>query len=171
MVERQDRTSKRQLAAQKSMARVGDTEAMLRAELGLLFRIHALAYVTSRRLRQNDDVLEGLTVVAWRVLLTVVNQRGLSANEIVTLWGLEKMSVNRAVALLLERGLVAMDESEGGRRIPLKATDEGEAFYARAWPVAKAEYTAIGSVLTPNQLAAFNRSADRLLEAARKLGE
>lgn len=164
--------SKRQLAAQKSKARVGDAEAILQAELGLLFRIHALAYVTGRRLRQNDDVLEGLTVVAWRVLLTVVNQRGLSANEIVTLWGLEKMGVNRAVSLLLERGFIATDESEeGGRRIPLRATAEGEAFYAKAWPMAKAEYATIGSALTPNQLDAFNRYADRLLEAARKLGQ
>lgn len=171
MIERYDRKSKRQHAAEQSEARVCDAEDALRAELGLLFRIHALSNLTLQRWRQNQGVLDGLSLMAWRVFLTVVNSRGLSANEIVRLWGFEKMSVNRAVSQLLERGLIAADEEGGGRRIPLKATESGHAFYAAAWPVARNDYDTIADALTASQLAAFNRYADRLLAAARNLGD
>ncbi|GAB5377707.1 MAG: hypothetical protein AcusKO_41690 [Acuticoccus sp.] len=171
MIERYDRKSKRQRAAEQSEARICDAEGTLRAELGLLFRIHALSHVTLQRWRQNQHLLDGLSLVAWRVLLTVVNSRGLSANEIVRLWGFEKMSVNRAVSQLVERGLITADDEGGGRRIPLKATACGHDFYAATWPVACQDYDTIADALTPSQLAAFNRYADRLLAAARDLND
>lgn len=170
MTERRSRGAKRRIAVERSQERIDRAQETLRAELGLLFRIHALSYVMTRRPRRESALHSGLSLVAWRVLTTVVSEPGLSANEIVALWGLEKMGVNRAVSTLIERGLVEQGrDPDGGRRIPLMPTQAGDDFFADAWPGARDDYDTLGSALTPRQLETFNRHADRLLAQARKI--
>ena len=142
----------------------------MRTELGLIYRIHALSYVITRRPRQERELHADLSLVAWRVLMTIALEPGLSSNEIVLLWGLEKMGVSRAIASLIERGFVRQGEDEeGGRRLPLYPTDEGKRFFAGIFPATLTEYGRLSEALSPRQLAAFSDYADALLSRAREL--
>ncbi|MYZ48320.1 MarR family winged helix-turn-helix transcriptional regulator [Propylenella binzhouense] len=168
MAERKQRGTKRQQAAARSDQRVREAEDVLRRELALLWRIHALSYVMTRRPRRDPGLHARLSLVAWRVLLTLANCGGLAASEIVTLWGLEKMGVNRAVAELLKRGLIRRGtDPDGGRRIPLYATESGLELYGQAWPGAREDYDLLAGTLSADELAAFNSASDRLLARAR----
>ena len=172
MVEGRGQKTRRQVAGERSRARVKAAEATLRAELGLVFRLHALSYVITRRPRQESELHDGLSMVAWRVLMTVALEPGLSGNEIVLLWGLEKMGVSRAIATLVERGFVRQGEDgEGSRRIPLFPTEEGQQFFDGIFSRTRREYDRLGEALTPRQLAAFSDYSDALLERAREMTE
>lgn len=154
------------------MARLDAAEATLRSELGLIFRIHALSHVITRRMRVDGEQQYGLTLLAWRVLLTVVLSPGLSGSEIVVLWGYEKMGVNRAIATLVERGYVQHGiDPDGGRRLPLLPTSAGRKFVADAWPLVRNFYGELADELTARQLENFNDYADKLLAQARKITE
>ncbi len=166
------RRTKRRKAEERSLARIDAAETTLRAELGLIFRIHALSNVITRRARTEGAETYGLTLVGWRVLMTVVLAPGLSGNEIVVLWGYEKMGVNRAIGTLIERGFVKRGaDPDGGRRIPLLSTAAGRQFIADAWPLIRNFYGDLADQLTARQLDNFNDYSDKLLAQARKITE
>lgn len=162
--------SKRERYAQATEERIEAAQAELRDKLGLLWRIHALSYVMSRRPRNDPALHSGISLVAWRVLSTLAHCPDLSGNEITRLWGLEKMGVNRAVNDLMKRGLaVSQPDPEGGHRRPLRLTEAGHALYAAIRPGARHDYDLLADALEPEQLAEFNAAADRLLQRAREI--
>jgi DNA-binding MarR family transcriptional regulator len=170
MAEDAHRPSKRERYAQATEDRIEAAQAMLSDRLGLLWRIHALSYVMSRRPRNDPALHSGISLVAWRVLAALAHCPDLSGNEITRLWGLEKMGVNRAVNDLMKRGLVeSQTDPDGGHRRPLRLTVAGHDLYAAIWPGARQDYDLLAAALTPEQLAEFNAAADRLLRRAREI--
>lgn len=164
------RRSRRAEAQARSQARLDGAEAVLRTELSLLWRIHVLSYLMVRRVHADPTLHSGLSLVAWRVLLTLAHVPDLSANEITALWGFEKMAVNRGVKELLGRDLIAgAPDPHGGRRIPLTLTPAGIAFHATAWPGAATDYGALASALTPGELETLSRLMDKLIARAREV--
>lgn len=162
------RLPKRARAAQRAKERLDEAEMLLQERLALLWRIHALSYVMTRRPRADPALHSGLSLVAWRIVLTLANAPDLSANEITALWGLEKMGVNRAVNELLSQGFVVRDrDPDGGRRIPLRLTEAGRELHDTLWPGARHDYRRLADALTEEELTIFNRAADRLLRQAR----
>ena len=162
--------SKRARYAQATEERIETAQGTLSRELGLLWRIHALSYVMSRRPRTDPALHSGISLVAWRVLSTLMHCPDLSGNEITRLWGLEKMGVNRAVNDLMKRGLVAAgSDPEGGHRRPLRLTAEGVSLYRGIWPGARHDYDLLASALTADEKAGFDAAADRLLQRAREI--
>jgi hypothetical protein len=89
------RNTRRQEANERLAARLDEAEQALQSELGLLWRIHVLSYLMIRRVQADPSLHSGLSLIAWRIVITLASVPGLSANEIVLLWGLEKMGVNR----------------------------------------------------------------------------
>lgn len=160
--------SKRKLSAQRTAERLAEAEGVLQDKLSLLWRVHALSYVMTRRPRADPALHSGLSLVAWRVVLTLANAPDLSANEITALWGLEKMGINRAVNDLHKLGLIdRKKDPDGGHRIPLYLTAAGDRLFHDLWPGARHDYDLLSEALTPEELAAFNKATDLLLRQAR----
>ncbi|OYY13387.1 MAG: hypothetical protein B7Y70_02345 [Rhizobiales bacterium 35-68-8] len=164
------RKNRRAEAHARSQARQEQAERVLREELSLLWRIHVLSYLMVRRINADPRLHSGLSVVAWRVMLTLTHVPGMSANEITALWGFEKMAVNRAVKELIARAFVqAETDPHGGRRIPLTLTPAGQAFHDRTWPGTTTDYGALASALTPEEMETLAPLMDRLITQARKV--
>lgn len=164
------RRSRRAEAQARSQARVEAAEEVLRRELTLLWRIQVLSYLMVRRLHADPSLTAGLSLVAWRVLLTLSHVPGLSAHEITALWGFEKMAVNRAVKELTARKLIAGGpDPNGGRRIPLALTPAGMGFHAAIWPNAVADYDTLAAALPEEELKALSTLMDKLITQARRI--
>lgn len=164
------RRSRRAEAQARSLTRMEQAEITLRTELSLLWRIHVLSYLMVRKVNADPSLHSGLSLVAWRMLLTLRHVPELAANEITALWGFEKMAVNRAVKELISRGLIqGAADAHGGRRIPLSITEAGRALHVRAWPGAATDYAALAGALTPEELETLESLMDKLIGRARQV--
>lgn len=160
--------SRRAESQARSLDRMERAEITLRTELSLLWRIHVLSYLMVRKVNADPTLHSGLSMVAWRVLLTLRHVPDLAANEITALWGFEKMAVNRAVKELMGRHLIrGAADPHGGRRIPLSITEAGRALYARDWPGAATDYAALATALTREEQATLDTLMDKLIAKAR----
>lgn len=163
-------SSKGQLYREQQRVRIEAAEEKLRSGLGLLWRIHSLSYVMSRKPRHERHLNANLSVVAWRALITLANVPDLTGQEITELWGLEKMGVNRAILELVDAGLATRStDPEDGRRLPLRLTEAGQDLFVRLWPGATHDYSLLADSLTPQEFEIFCRASDRLLAAAREI--
>lgn len=162
--------SKSKIYRQQQRERLEAAEERLRDGLGLLWRIHSLSYVMSRKPRHQPELNDNLNVVAWRALITLEHAPDLTGQEITELWGLEKMGVNRAIQELIERGLAERStDPADGRRLPLRLTEKGHQAVERLWQGASLDYGLLAKALTPKELEIFCRASDRLLAAAREI--
>lgn len=151
-------------------ARAERAAAAFRTKLGVMWQIHALSHLMVRRVDPNITGKYGLSLIEWRIIIALAQVSGLSANEIIDAWGLEKMAVSRGVRRLLRLGLIKRtNEPRGSRRCPLFLTRKGTAIYSAAWPEAEADYRRLTSVLSANELARFIGLADKLIAQARQV--
>ncbi len=151
-------------------ARAEHVTTVFRKTLGVMWQIHALSHLMIRRVDPNITVKYGLSLIEWRIVITLARVPGLSANEIIHSWGLEKMAVSRGVRRLLRLGLVRRtNEPRGSRRCPLFLTRKGAAIYRAAWPGAEADYRRLTSVLSASELNSFTSLADKLIAQARRV--
>jgi DNA-binding MarR family transcriptional regulator len=158
--------------ANKSGAPIKDREPadILRKEIGFIWRIHVMSDLMVRAVSINITPGYGLTLVDWRIVITLARAPELTAREIIELWGLEKMAVSRSVRHLLKMGLIGRArDSADSRRRPLRLTKKGGDVYRAAWPTAEEHYRMITSVLTAGELKQFNAIADKLVARAREI--
>lgn len=88
-----------------------------------------------------------------------------SASDVVTLTGIPKNSVSRAVARLAEMGLLEREVHESdARRAVLKLTRKGRQVFDRILPRFKERQDRMVAVLTAAEKAEFNRLLDKLVE-------
>ncbi len=143
---------------------------IFRKTLGVMWQIHALSHLMVRQVDPNITVKYGLSLIEWRIVITLARVPGLSANEIIHSWGLEKMAVSRGVRRLIRLGLLRRtNEPRGSRRCPLFLTRKGAAIYRAAWPGAEADYRRLTSVLSASELNSFKTLADKLIAQARRV--
>lgn len=158
--------------ARRPVARIDsrDPADVLRKEIGFMWRIHVMSYLMVRPVSINITTAHGLTLVDWRIVITLARAADLTAQEIIELWGMEKMAVSRSVGHLLKMGLVHRTrDSADSRRRPLRLTQKGREVYRSAWPRAEEHYRLITSVLTARELKQFNAIADKLVARTREI--
>jgi DNA-binding MarR family transcriptional regulator len=145
---------------------------ILRKEIGFMWRIHVMSHLMVRPVSINITPEHGLSLVDWRIIITLARASNLVAQEIIELWGLEKMAVSRSVRQLQKNGLIrrTKDRSDS-RRQPLHLTTKGLEVYRAAWPRAEEHYRLITSALTAQELKQFNEIADKLVARAREIIE
>lgn len=79
----------------------------------------------------------GLTVWQWRVLCTLGAEGAMTAQDIVLLSAMDKMTVSRAILGLRRRGLVHRAKSKtDARAFDLNLSSEGKAMYREIAPFA-----------------------------------
>lgn len=104
----------------------------------LPFRLNQIAAEISGRLSTIYAERFGLDVPQWRVMATLVDRDGLSAQEIVESTRTHKSTISRAVQALIQRGLVtAGADDQDGRARKLALTKAGRQLMDEIVPLAQ----------------------------------
>ena len=105
----------------------------------LPYRLSVLSNVLSQSIAREYDKRFGLSITEWRVIAVLGRDTELSANEVAERTAMDKVAVSRAVARLLERGLLQRDtHGDDRRRSVLALSEAGYAVYDEVVPVARA---------------------------------
>ncbi len=131
----------------------------------LPFRLSVLSNTLSKRIADLYREEFGLSMPQWRVMAIIGETPGLNATDIVTRTVMDKVAVSRAVAGLIEMGLVKRNAAEDDRRRALLSlTAQGQDIYARIVPMAIAEEKAATEAMSGDEIAEFNRLLGKLAD-------
>ncbi|WP_298917945.1 MarR family transcriptional regulator [uncultured Algimonas sp.] len=97
-----------------------------------IYKVAVLADRVARHTSQTASDVAGLNLSQWRVLAAIADETGRTASQVVALTPMDKGLVSRAVATLVEAGLVQREASDqDGRRAHLHLTPRGRQTYDR----------------------------------------
>lgn len=111
----------------------------LRLDQFLPYRLSVAANAVSTRISQSYRKRFKLKVPEWRLIAILAEQTRMTPQEIGKAGELDKITVSRAAAAMIRRGLVMQDRNpEDGRSHYLLLTPEGRGLYEQVSPAAKA---------------------------------
>jgi DNA-binding MarR family transcriptional regulator len=146
------------------------SEPLVVLEQFLPYRLNVLAGLTSSALAQIYAERFGLSIPAWRVIVTLGQYEVRTARDMAPDGVMHKSTVSRAVAALEKRGLVVRRPNLDDRREEwLALTPEGRAIYEAVAPEALAVEQRLLSVLTAEEQKTFAVLIDKLTRQARLL--
>lgn len=116
----------------------GDPPAdRFRLDAFLPYRLNQLAERVSGALASVYSQRFDLSIPQWRILATLQAEPGLTARHVGMRTNLDKVCVSRALARLVDRGLVERSAcSHDARASELRLTAEGRQLFARIAPLA-----------------------------------
>ncbi len=134
----------------------------------LPYRVRLLDRSVSASLTPLYMSLFGLSVSEWRTMAVLGSHGMLSASEIVTLSGMDKVNVSRAIQGLKKAGLLRRDiDGEDRRRALLRLTERGaEAFRTLVPLVLKREEELLAGLSADERATLFD-----LMERVRRNAE
>ncbi len=136
----------------------------------LPYRLNVLAGLTSSALAQIYAERFGLTIPAWRVIVTLGQYECRTARDMAPDGVMHKSTVSRAVAALEKRGLITRRPNLDDRREEwLTLTPEGRAIYEAVAPEALAVEKRLLSVLAPQEQKTLSTLIEKLTRQARLL--
>lgn len=139
----------------------------LRLDGFLPYRLSVLSNAISRRIADIYEREFGLTVWQWRIIAVLGEADGLTSTEVAGRTLMDKPSVSRAAASLIERGvLTRTTDTEDRRRAPLSLTAEGQAIYATIIPQALASEQHLLKVLSREETQVLHGLLTRLAGVA-----
>jgi DNA-binding MarR family transcriptional regulator len=149
---------------------IAPTEAPLKLEEFLPYRLNVLAALASQALSRVYAERYRIGVPEWRVLVTL-GQFGIMTGKAIGAHShMHKTKVSRAVAELEDRKLVVRRVNrEDLRESFLSLTANGRAIYEELAPHAVDFATKLAEAVDPADRAAFERAVDRLTERSRTL--
>lgn len=110
---------------------------MLKLDRFLPYRLSVASNAVSTRISQSYRKRFGLKIPEWRLIAILADHESLTPQEIGQAGELDKITVSRAAASLIERGLVAQRRNPGdGRSHFLSLTSDGRALYDEIVPAA-----------------------------------
>ncbi|OVZ64768.1 hypothetical protein CDO44_00730 [Pigmentiphaga sp. NML080357] len=111
----------------------------------------------------------GLTMAEWRMLSVVAEAQSLPFSELVKRSETDKSLVSRALRLLETRGLVILEPVDGSPRrgLTCRLSQEGQALYTRAMPVAQRAQAAMIRVLNDEERRVLYKTLHKLRRACR----
>ena len=113
--------------------------AQLALENFLPYRLSVLSNRVSQTIADIYQKRFGLAITEWRVMAVLGRFPDLSANEVAERTAMDKVAVSRAVARLLERGLIKREiHSDDRRRSVLALSEVGYTVYDEIAPMALA---------------------------------
>lgn len=114
-----------------------DAHRSLDLEQFLPYRLSVLTNRISRGLADIYSERFGISVTEWRVIAVLGRYPGLSANGVAERTAMDKVAVSRAVARLLERGLIEREMHDADRRRSvLELSEAGHAVFDVVVPLA-----------------------------------
>ncbi len=139
--------------------------ALLALERILPYRLSVLSNRVSQAIADTYVERFGLAVTEWRVIAVLGRFPGLSANGVAERTAMDKVAVSRAVARLLERGLLERDvHGDDRRRSVLALSEAGYRIYDEVAPLALECERRLLAHLDPGERALLDVLIDRLME-------
>ncbi|WP_199089430.1 MarR family transcriptional regulator [Bosea sp. ASV33] len=129
----------------------------------LTFRLDQLSQTAMAKASQVYKEQLGLNIRELRVLRAIGDQPGLSSRTLSEATFIEQTLVSKHLRKLVDTGLVQRAlESADARRVALHLTADGDAIREAADRLGEEMERDFLSVLTPEELAQFNRCIDKL---------
>ena len=129
------------------------------------YRLSVLNEQVSRSLAAVYAERFDLTPPEWRAMAVLAGFQPLSAGGICQRTNMDKVRVTRAVARMIDAGLVSRQEDETDRRyVSLTLTAKGMAVYDQILPLVQAREAEILSVLSAEERSALDTILRKLTE-------
>ena len=142
-----------------------DAATTLDLERFVPYQLSVLSNVVSQEIAQAYSERFGLAVTEWRVIAVLGRFPGLSAVGVAERSAMDKVAVSRAVARLLERGLLHRDvHDDDRRRSVLELSEAGRNVHAEVAPLALAYERELLAPLDEAERVQFTRMLERLGE-------
>jgi DNA-binding MarR family transcriptional regulator len=142
------------------------THAALDLEHFLPYRLSVLSNRVSQCIAQAYADRFGIGITEWRVIAVLGRDSGLSANTVAERTAMDKVAVSRAVARLLERGLLQRDtHGDDRRRSVLELSEAGYGIYDEVVPVAREYERRLLAPLDDDERATLDRLLVKLAVA------
>lgn len=140
---------------------------MLRLEAFLPYRLSVASNAVSARISASYRKRFGLKVPEWRLIAILAESSELTPLALGNAARIDKISVSRAAAALVERGLVRQRANpDDGRSHLLSLTPDGRALYGEIAPAALAMEAELLAGLTPGERATLEALLRRIEVAA-----
>ena len=139
--------------------------AILDLERFVPYQLSVLSNVVSQEIAEAYGDRFGLAITEWRILAVLGRFPGLSAAGVAERSAMDKVAVSRAVARLLERGLLHREtHGDDRRRSVLELSEAGREVYAEVAPLALSYERELLSPLNEEERVQFSRMLERLGE-------
>ena len=139
----------------------------LRLDAFLPYRLSVASNAVSTRISASYRKRFGLKVPEWRLIAILAEGSEMTPQALGNAARIDKISVSRAAAALIERGLiVARDNPGDGRSHLLALTADGQALYAEIAPAALAMEAELLAHISPEERAQLDALLRRIEAAA-----
>src|SRR5262249_39761967 len=146
------------------------TAQALELEKFLPYRLSVLAQLVSESLHDLYAGPFGLSVTQWRVMAALGRFAPLTASDVGQRIVMDKVAVSRAVAALMERGLVERaTDRDDRRRASLRLSARGRAMHGRIVPLALEYESRLSEALSAEEKRTFDALSERLFAHARQM--
>ncbi|MDB5872089.1 MAG: hypothetical protein JWQ07_1531 [Ramlibacter sp.] len=143
-------------------------KALLSTHDSPFYQLWVVTNLTAKPFAANFGRRFHLNLSDWRILLTVADTPGITAQALADYCGLDKMSVSRAVRNLESQGRMAREGNEADRRLRhLYLTDDGWVVYREIVTAAVQREKQLYDALTPAELQRFKALLLKLSTQAR----
>lgn len=137
--------------------------ARLELDRFLPYRLSVLSNRVSQDIAGRYHARFGLAITEWRTMAVLAIDPDLSANGVADRTAMDKVAVSRAVARLLERGLIEREiHGDDRRRSVLRLTEAGYSVYDEVAPMVLACERRLLSPLDDEERAMLDRLIEKL---------
>ncbi len=142
--------------------------ALLELETFLPYRLSVLSNTLSQAIARVYDKRFGLSITEWRAMAVLGHRADLSGREVAERTAMDKVAVSRALARLLEKGLIERGTAANDRRRSvLRLSEKGWAIYDQVAPLALEHEQRLLSHLSDEEREWLARILDTLWKAER----
>lgn len=133
----------------------------------LPYRLSVLSNAVSGKIAKIYEQEFELSIWQWRIIAVLGERGGLTSTEVAQRTLMDKPTVSRAAASLIERGILERQiDKDDRRRAPMRLTDEGHAIYAAVIPRALESERELLNALSPDEAATLHKLLSRLSAVA-----
>jgi len=129
----------------------------------LPYRLSVLSNAVSSKIAGIYEREFELSVWQWRIIAVLGEREGLTSTEVAQRTLMDKPTVSRAAASLIERGILERQiDADDRRRAPMRLTEEGQAIYAAVIPRALESERELLGALTSDEAETLHALLSRL---------
>ena len=141
----------------------GHEHAELDLDRFLPYRLSVLSNQISQAIARLYQARFGFGITEWRLIAVLGRYPALSANAVAERTAMDKVAVSRAVAHLLERGLLLREmHGDDRRRSVLALSEAGIRIYDEIVPLALGRERKLLATLDANEREQFERILEKL---------
>lgn len=138
-------------------------EPALKLDGFLPYRLSVLSNAVSSKIAKIYEQEFELSIWQWRIIAVLGERAGLTSTEVAQRTLMDKPTVSRAAASLIERGILERHiDRDDRRRAPMQLTDEGQAIYAAVKPRALESERALLEALSNEEISTLHGLLSRL---------